>query len=46
MCSVYSLSPDFDYPTGRRGSIPEFEDLDSDESEDLGLYLEAETSAW
>ena len=38
MYSLYSVSPDDDHPTV---SSPEFDD--SDESEDLGLYLESES---
>jgi hypothetical protein len=40
MCSLYSVSPDDDHPTA---SSPEFDDSDSEESEDLGLYLESES---
>ena len=39
MCSMYSVALDYDYPTARRGSIPNShdEDEESDEfEEDLG----------
>ena len=44
MCSMYSVSLDYDYPTGRRGSIPNSNDENDEQSdefeEDLGNFLQ------